>query len=107
MGATEEPRGSRDNPLCAWHDDDIRAIKDDAQALDKDVRLLAQRIPDGFAATFAVLVADVTNIKKALETQFVTRAEFDPYKRTMDKIFGLLIAAVVVGVLGLIWKVGQ
>jgi len=103
----EASRGSRENPLCHWHDEDIKAIKAEAVALDATVNLLADRIPEKFAATFAVLASDVTNIKRALETQFVTRAEFEPYKKTMDKVFGLLIGAVVLGVLGLLWKVGR
>ena len=91
--------------LCKFHDEEIKAIK-------REVDSMLDLIPDNFAATFAVLVSNVSNIDKVLnetrataKAEYVTRTEFDPYKKLLDKVLWLILAAVIMGVLGLIWKV--
>ena len=90
----EHPRGTTDDALCHWHDEEISAMKEKAADLDSAVKLLSDRLPDHFAATFAVLVADVGNMKKALDTQFVSKAEFDPVRRLVYGLAGILLMGV-------------
>lgn len=91
MGDNEQRRGTLEHPLCHWHDEDIRAMKEESRELENSVRSLSGRIPDHFGETFAVLASDVTRIKLALETQFVTKSEFDPVKRIVYGLAGLIL----------------
>jgi len=90
----DEPRGTTAHPLCHWHDEDIRDMKQEAQEMDATLQLLNARIPDKFAETFAVLVADVINIKRALESQYVSRAEFAPIKAIVYGLAALILLGV-------------
>jgi hypothetical protein len=91
---TDESRGTTAHPLCHWHDEDIRKMKEEAQEMDQTLRLLSARIPDKFPEIFAVLVADVANIKRALESQYVSRAEFAPIKAIVYGLAALILLGV-------------
>ena len=101
---TDELRGSTAHPLCHWHDEDIRKMKEETEDLDRQVMRLADRIPEKFSADWAVMVSDVGNIKHALESRFITRDEFEPIKKLTYGAVSVILSAVIIALVALVLK---
>lgn len=92
-------------PTCAWHSDEIEALKEGASdqtrrvgVLESDMRLLLERIPAGLAVSLNTLQLQVG---QALAKQ-VSRDEFDPVKRLAYGAAGIILTAVILALVGLV-----
>lgn len=54
-----------------------------------------------------ILIADVKDLKKKQEEQYVTKEEFTPYKRALQIMGAMLITAVFGGLLALVINGGR
>ena len=50
------------------------------------------------------LCTDVREIKEMLEKKYVTKEEFDPIKKIVYGVVGLVLTAIMVGILALVIK---
>lgn len=120
------PEGIRDmnhDARCDNQDGAIRAVADKADGLAKDLHRdevaqatliadlqhLMDRIPEHLGADIARLngkvdtaVRDLDDLKHMLRADFVTRAELDPIRRLVYGVVGLILTAVIGGLLGLV-----
>jgi len=122
-GRTPEGRGVEHDSRCDTQDGAIRAVTDKADDLAKDLHRdelaqatliadmqhLMDRIPEHLGADIARLsgkidtaVRDLDDLKRMLRADFVTRAELDPIKRLVYGVVGLILTAVIGGLLGLV-----
>lgn len=74
-----------------------------------DVANLIQRIPEHLGADLATIsgkvdmaVRDLDDLKRMIRLDFATRAELDPIRRLVYGVVGLILTAVIGGLLGLV-----
>ena len=86
------------------HRDELRV-----ERLIADVENLMNRVPEHLGADIATLsgqvhtaIRDLGDLKNMLRSDFVTRAELDPIKRLVYGVVGLILTAVIGGLLGLV-----
>jgi len=108
---------------CDNQDGAIRAVTDKADGLAKDLHRdelaqatltadmqhLMDRIPEHLGADIARLsgkidtaVRDLDDLKRMLRADFVTRSELEPIRRLVYGVVGLILTAVIGGLLGLV-----
>lgn len=102
--AIKSVQGKVDDMAKDLHRDELRI-----ERVLADVENLIERIPEHLAANIATLsgqvataIRDLDDLKRMIRSDFVTRAELDPIKRLVYGVVGLILTAVIGGLLGLV-----
>lgn len=88
---------------------DVKADELRLERLISDMEHLMDRVPEHLGADIATLsgkvttaIRDLDELKTIIRSDFVTRAELDPIRRLVYGVVGLILTAVIGGLLGLV-----